>query len=362
MQKIKVGYSRLYNAGACELMGRDYVAFNFRFDKVSVEAYIGPRAKHIVMTGTIAPPEPIVKTEPRKPTRARGREFPSPELFPADLYVELIASQEAPVEDELAAAFYSKKSEARDKVLGIAENQKVLFNNALDFVAGVIGLRLNHQFIDKPIDSQCFAYRRKGEPYSFSFPFQITTLETCKLDLSEGAIPDFKKRFPLPTRNWQRASEVLAWLLRAWSTTDPVQRFVSLFIPLECVIPAIPKSELSASEWGKRRTVLIAMVKANTDKSHRASLLAMIKVSPPLNLRFTRWATKAALQGWEKDVAAFERFYEMRNGLVHRGLSGVELRVTLEPEDVRSLEDITERYVSLGLFGEANVYQSIVRP
>lgn len=137
------------------------------------------------MTGSIAPPEPIDKTKPRKPTRARGREFPSPELFPADLYVELIASQEASVEDELAAAFYSKKSEARDKVLRIAEGQKALFDSALDYVAGAVGLRLNYQFINKPIDSQCFAYRRKGEPYAFSFSIEHTTLEACQFVLRE---------------------------------------------------------------------------------------------------------------------------------------------------------------------------------
>ncbi len=355
----------MYNAGACELLGDEDVAFKFVFDKVIVTAYIGPKARHLIMTGSIAPPEPIDKTKPRKPTRARGREFPSPELFPADLYVELIASQEASVEDELAAAFYSKKSEARDKVLRIAEGQKALFDSALDYVAGVVGLRLNYQFINKPIDSQCFAYRRKGEPYAFSFSIEHTTLEACQLDLSESTKPDFKGRFPRPTRDWQDSSKVLAWLLRAWSASDPIQRFVSLFIPLECVIPPIPKAELKASEWGKQRTALLALANAHEDKSERKRLTGLVGTaltSPPLIQRFTHWATNAALPGWKDDIIAFKRFYQMRNHLVHRGTSAVELRVTLESKDVKSLEDITERYVSLAILGEANVYPSASRP
>ena len=85
-------------------------------------------------------------------------------------------------------------------------------------------------------------------------------------------------------------------------------------------------------------------------------------VSPPLAERFANWAAKAALPGWKNDVAAFRRFYKMRNSLVHQGQAGVEFRVTVEPEDVRTLEDIAERYVSLALFGDANVYQSKQRP
>ncbi len=185
--------------------------------------------------------------------------------------------------------------------------------------------------------------------------------------MSEEGKPDFKQRFPLPQANWswQNTSEVLAWLLRAWSDADPIQRFVALFIPLECVIPAIPKKELNESEWGRKRTALLDLAKAHPDKAQRKALSGMIKgtlVNPPLFERFKSWATQAALPGWKSDIAAFKRFYQMRNRLVHQGTSQVELKVTLEREDVRSLEDITERYISLALFGDADVYQSAVRP
>ena len=162
MKTIVVGFSRLYNAGMCELLGGENVAFNFHFDNVSVEAYIGHRPKHSVMSFEPGSPERAYTMRTNETMRLKGRIALGKHLHPADLYVELIASQKAHVDDELAEAFYAKKTEARSAVLRLAEDQRALFDRALDYVAGVIGLRLNYQFINKPIDSQCFAYRRKG--------------------------------------------------------------------------------------------------------------------------------------------------------------------------------------------------------
>lgn len=367
MQTIQVGFSRLYDAGICELLGGENVQFNFLLDNVSVEAYIGHRPKHSMVSFDPKSHGRSYTMPTNETMRLTGRIALARTLHPADLFVELIASQKASVDDALAESFYAKESEARSAVLRIAEGQKTLFDRSLDYVAGVLGLRLNYQFINKPIDSQCFAYRRKGEQYSLSVPLHITTVEPYTLDLSEVTKPAFRRRFPLPAAGWawQDSSEVLAWLLRAWSASDPIQRFVALFIPLECVIPAIPKKELNESEWGKKRTALLDLAKTHPDKAQRKALSRMIKgtlVNPPLFERFKSWATEATLPGWKSDIAAFKRFYQMRNRLVHQGTSEVELKVTLEPEDVRSLEDITERYVSLALFGEADVYQSAVRP
>jgi len=44
-------------------------------------------------------------------------------------------------------------------------------------------------------------------------------------------------------------------------------------------------------------------------------------------------------------------------GLVHAGNRRVKSRIAVAADDVRTLEDIAARYVSLALFGDANVYQ-----
>ena len=185
------------------------------------------------------------------------------------------------------------------------------------------------------------------------------------LDASDEGLSAITKRLPQIPPTWERASEVLAWLLRAWAAKDSVLKFVSLFIPLECVIPAVPKKELNEWEWMKKRQAIFSLVKKHPEEQDREDLSRFITgllISPPLAERFANWANKAALPGWKNDVAAFRRFYKMRNSLVHRGQPGVEFRVTVEPGDVRTLEDIAERYVSLALFGDATVYQSKKRP
>jgi predicted fused transcriptional regulator/phosphomethylpyrimidine kinase len=99
------------------------------------------------------------------------------------------------------------------------------------------------------------------------------------------------------------------------------------------------------------------------DRDQLANFVTELRFqSPSIISRFETWAAQAALPGWAQDVAAFKQFQKMRNSLVHAGRKGFEPRVTVGKKDVRTLEDITERYVSLALFGDANIYQSRKRP
>jgi hypothetical protein len=67
----------------------------------------------------------------------------------------------------------------------------------------------------------------------------ITVTESYLLDISNEGLEAIRAKMPLLERKWtwEKASEILAWLLRAWGAEDPILRFVSLFIPLDCVIP-----------------------------------------------------------------------------------------------------------------------------
>jgi hypothetical protein len=133
---------------------------------------------------------------------------------------------------------------------------------------------------------------------------------------------------------------------------------VSLFIPLECVIPNVSPADKLA--WEQKKEALLAMLQiAGPNVEELLKFVAGIRPPPPsLAFRFERWATRAALPGWQEDVTAFNQFAKMRNLLVHAGKKGVKSRVTVNQKDVRTLEDITVRYASLALFGDANVYVS----
>jgi hypothetical protein len=367
MKTVRVGYGRLYNAGHCSLLGREEVNMRFDLEGVNVLAHVGPKTRHIVLTMKVGHDEPMdEKLRSGYVTRERGYDLPSPEIYPANLYAELVATQAIEVEDTLAAAFYGRDKDARGEMLRKAWARQSRFTSALDYTAGVLGLRLHPLLVSTPILEQCYAYRRNGEPYALSIRLQFKRLGAYKFDATDEGVSALKKWLPQlqPKWTWERAAEVLAWLLRAWAAKDSVLRFVSLFIPLECVM-TVGKKELSESEWWKKRQAIFALVENHAEEKERKDLRGFIKgslISAPLAERFANCAMKAALPGWKNDVEAFRRFYKMRNSLVHRGQSDVEFRITVEPEDVRTLEDIAERYVSLALFGDANVYESKKRP
>ena len=158
--------------------------------------------------------------------------------------------------------------------------------------------------------------------------------DSYKLDISANGRAAARKGLPRlqPSWTWERAAEVLAWLLRAWAAKDAVLEFVSLFTPIECVIPGVPKKELN--EWEKNRQTILALVTQHgeiQDRKDLSGFVTRLRVPPqPLAERFANWAAKAALPGWKSDVAAFRRFSRTRNSLLHAGQPGVEFRIAVD--------------------------------
>lgn len=362
MQTIRVGCGRLYNANGCSNLGRNEILISFPLGSITVEAYIGTNPRHNVLTWKVEPPRPQDLTTQKTISNMRGYVFPSPEKFPADFYMELVAVQGIEVDDDLASAFNARDMPARDEILRIAEDHRSSFTRALDCVAGILGLRLHYRLVTTPITEQLYAYRDPGNPYSLSTGLPVTIIESCVLDVSDEGLQTIRRKMPQLKGKWtlEKAAEILAWLLRAWAAEDPVVRFVSLFIPLECVVPNVPPAEKNA--WDQDRRTLLALVHrepTTNEISKLTNFVAKLRFPPPsIVSRFETWATEAAMLGWEEDIAAFKQFQKMRNLLVHAGRKVIDPRITVGANDVRTLEDIAERYVSLALFGDADVYQS----
>jgi hypothetical protein len=361
MKTVRVGYSRLYNARGCSLLGRDEVLLRFTFGAIDVEAYVGPNKRHTILGFKVGPPLPKDPTVRERMSQARGYDWPPPEKFPADLYTELVATEAIEIDDALAAAFHGRDEAARDEMLCIARERESSLITALDYVAGILGLRLHSLLVRTPITEQHYAYRDKDAPYAVSASLHLKVGATYKWDVSDEGLTATKSKMPTLRRGWtwEKAAEVLAWLLRAWAAEDPVLEFVSLFIPLECVIPELPI--VGKGAWDQKRSAVLAIIEKEAsaqDRNELSNFLADLRSTPPpLASRFKKWATDAALPGWEQDVAAFAQFNRMRNLLVHAGNRRVKSRITVAADDVRTLEDIAARYVSLALFGDANVYQ-----
>ncbi len=364
MRSIRIGYVKLFNARGCTLSGRKEVLLRFKIEDVVVEAYVGPNCRHLVGSFQVGPERPTDDKGKNYTTRAQSFTVPSPEIFPADLYTELVATEWIEVEDSLANAFYNKDTAARNDVLKLAEARVNKLSSAVECIAGLIGLRLHRKLVARPISEQTCAYREESSSYALRVSMRINLEEAYQWDTSDENLAFLKERFrPLLSRwPWEEAAKILAWLTRAWAADDPVLEFVSLFIPLECVIPGPQTS----GSWEDSRKALLVAVEGQATIPNREELLAFVQnlrpPSPSLNERFGTWAAEVALPGWKNDVAAFQRFKKMRDLLVHAGRQDLDLRITVKQDDVRTLNDIAERYVSLGVFGDANVYLSQQRP
>ena len=362
MEKVKVGVGRLYNAKACTILGGKEFSCRFILGNIEVLATIGPNMRHLVMALKIYPAYPKDKKPSEHITRERVYEYPSPDIFPSDVYLELVATQMIDVKDDLAKAYFDKDLKARNKILEIAKQGEPAFKKALDYVAGILGLRLHYLLVSIPIIEQLYAYRKKGDPYSLVSKHKITVTDSYNLDIKEF-VRTAKERLPNLVRGWKvdKASEILAWLLRAWVTEDSALKFVSLFTALECVIPSL-KEENNLNKLKKNRKKILSLVKEHVNGQEQRELIKLVSgfqiSAPSLANRFEKWASIAELPGWESDILAFKRFSRMRNFLLHAGEEIFELKINITPNDVRTLEDLTERYVSLALFGDAKVYKS----
>src|SRR6266536_873561 len=115
MKTVRIGYSRLYNARGCSLSGSEEILMRFNFGDIEVQAYVGPKRKHTVLSMKVGPAVPKDERVRTRASRERAYEVPSPEIFPADLYTELIASRSLEVEDALATAFFDQDKAARDQ-------------------------------------------------------------------------------------------------------------------------------------------------------------------------------------------------------------------------------------------------------
>jgi hypothetical protein len=356
MKTVRVGYGRLYNARGCSLFGRDEVLLKFAFGIIDVEAYVGPNPRHIIAGFKIGPAEAKDSKVCGRASRAREYELPSPEKFPADLYTELVATESIEVDDALATAFHGHEEAARAEMLRRAEEMDSSLTTALDYVAGVLGLFVHNILVRTPITEQRYAYRERGS-YAISASLGVKVIPSHEWDVSDEGLTATKSRMPKLLREWtwEKAAEVLAWLVRAWASEDPVLEFVSLFIPLELVIPEAPRAE--REQWDQKRKAVLAIIERETAALDRNELLRFVNnLQPPptgLASRFKTWATDEALPGWKNDVEKFRPFNRMRNTLLHAGKTDGKSRVSVEDYHVRTLEHIAARYVSLALFGRA---------
>ena len=283
--------------------------------------------------------------------------------YQADCFLEIAVSFEVQVENSVSADLVRGDEKAKNALLDRVEPTKAIFSSLLDAIAGLVGLKFHKQFVLKPLIENSFI-SSAPEPVARFTGNWVETLEA--ISLTESGVDTLRSHLnglsSVSTDTYEHAAKVLQWLLRAWKEHDPIDKFLYLFIPLECVLAS---AEVSDAETKQRISTLQEFV-SMSDHKDKAVLLSFLgkvesKFGPTLVSRFESLAQSHKINGWEADISAFKKFNRTRNLLLHSGTADVRSHLDMG-EETRTLEDLVERYVSLTLFGDPHVYYSKWRP
>jgi len=253
-----------------------------------------------------------------------------------------------------------------DALIKQAESRREELKGVICLVAGIVGLRFQRQFVLEPYNENALAWKTDTPAQGIGSPV-LETLEHIRIN--ENGIKHLealKQPFAsLSVDMLAKYSLVFHWLLRAWHERDHLHTFLALFIPLEALLTIVTESKMSAEEecWAKAIRKIIKEHGGTEVTALLAFLNRLVtRTGPTLDDRFVDVAESAKLPGWQADIDAFRKFKRMRNMLVHGSDTNVQQILTVEEDEVRTLQDLVERYVNYCLFRDNNVYRSRWRP
>lgn len=350
----RVGFRRLYDAIGCGIEKSTDASFSFKIlNDYSGTVYLGPNPHFGVMQ--LNSDAYII---PGQKTKSQLNSD-----YKSDLFLEISFTFDVSVDDSISDGLSRKEETARDKLLTEVNPKVKLLSEVLDTISGIVGLKFHRQLIIKPIIENSFILsgpelvsRISGEVIETLLPIKITKSGLNVLDSYLNSLGELKEK------DYKDSSRAFHWLLRAWRERDHAAKFLYLFIPLECILESPKKSNAEITE----NIEILKHLVSESNNENKESLLGFLnrleyKFSPTLRSRFESLAESKKIEGWEADIEAFKKFNRTRNLLLHSGKKEILSHLNID-EETRTLEDLVERYVSLAVFGDANVYVSRWRP
>lgn len=356
----RIGLRRLFEAPGCSLSNREEVAVDLIVSEhFHVRIYLGLRPEHGIQIVSGAP-KYLIPGSPMALSEFTIASDATTTQHSGKFYLEIAVSR--PAESTNPDI---EPGKVREELLRQAQSSAPEFSNIIDLIAGIIGLRFHRQFILEPLDENTFAWEGETPSRNFTGPIyeilqdlKLTDYGIARLEAYRGVLQNLAEE---PRR---KLGLVFHWLLRAWRERDPVYRFVAFFLPLEAVLSIV---KIARDSEQKEQIECIRRLIRAQKREDGADLISLInkgfeRLSPTLDDKFAALAEAAQLPGWQGDVEAFRRFKRFRNALVHRGDISVQHRLTVGADEVRTLEDLVERYVNHVIFRDDQVYQSRWRP
>jgi len=359
----KIGLRRLFDALGCSLSNRDELNTSFAVaGPHHVQIYLGPKPLHGIQVVSDSQ-KYIVPGDVRPLGTFEIKSDASESSYPRSFFLEISVSTDA---DETTPGADAEAT--RKELLEQARAKKTEFQGVIDLVSGMLGLRYHRQFVLELLDEIPFAWHGVTPIRSHAGPVWETLEE---LALNENGIAQLEAHGRalegLSIEASQKVGLIFHWLLRSWRESDSLYRFVALFIPLEAILAGIKPSDDNKIEKRKRCHAIRKIIRSNGGDQREELLQYFDRVAqrgsyPTLDERFVALAESAKLPGWEIDIQAFRQFHRTRNALVHRGEKSARHQLSVGEDELRTLSDLVERYVSYVVFGDAKVYQSRWRP
>jgi len=367
MGNVKVGYRRLYDAMGCSISGQEEWTATFPIAGYSAEVYIGSKPIYGVAYNKISSPKYQVPDEPTPLVIFEYQKDAAKSSYPRKFFTEIAVFEDLVVPEEIFTGFTQGDPKSHQPLLDIVAKDNRKRAKIADAIAGAIGLRFHCQFVMEVVCENLLAIRSPEDWTLQMVGPAVQVLEAPALNqLGIRMLDQLLPRLGQTSENAiSFGSKALEWLLRAWVEHDPVSKFTFLFIALEVVLGKVQKTENPSSESASRIKFLIESQTTETQEQDLLYFEKAVRVyeRQPISLsdRFELLAQDAKMPGWENDVSAFRMFNRVRNTLVHQGDSNLDLQVSVSEDEIRQLEDLTERYVSFALFGDGKVYTSQYR-
>jgi hypothetical protein len=359
-KNYRIGYRYLFDSKGCSLSNHEETKINLIVsEKYDVQIYFGPKPQYGIqlasncskyfVPGTLAS---LGTVEFKKETNQSSKHGP--------FFLEIVVSTKAD-------AVVSDNGAIRDLLLKQSKVRRDEFEDVINLVAGIIGLRLHRQFVLELLNENALAWEGEVPISGFAGP----ALEILELvPLNDNGIKHLEatgeKLKTLSHENVQKYSLIFHWLLRAWHERDILYEFIDLFIPLECILNMLSDSKMSIEDKHRAKSIRMSIQKHAGERSEE--LLRFFnkltqRSGPTLGESFIKLAQIAKLPGWENDIEAFQKFKRMRNDVFHGKGKDVQQELSVgDNKEVRDFSDLVERYVNYFFFEDNNVYRSRWRP
>ena len=358
-----IGFRRLFESVGCSLAdGGELCVAGALGTRLRGEIYLG----HQPVWGSSYPRSNSPYITPTGPIVTQTMVDAAAGDDPKPLLAETLIWRWANVPDDEFDAVRHGARRGGDGILRWVETEfGAVLRDACEVLSGILGLRMHRQFVLRELSTTFFAVCDGVPVRSFYLP-AVELLEGPTLN--EVGSSELRQLLGVAASANEdtllAAGNVFRWLRRAWPQIDHVTKFMDLFAVLEVLLGGV-RVPIDPAMTAKR--VRMEEILRDSGAPDRAALRSWLRDvasprSPSLNSRFREMARDAAIPGWEADVEAFRALNSRRNAVLHEGEAGQAVdHVDVTEEDVRSLEDLAERYACLAIFGDERVYQSRYR-